>query len=81
MTLKKWRLEEIARAALIVLVSGIQIYVVLDRLSDGELSEHLSLWFAYKRYDLQEKLRVEREVSENKGAVLFEAISIIEKGE
>lgn len=57
---------------------AVQIYTVIDILTDGRLTSDLSTRTVKLRARIKEAYRREREVRKNTGAVIFDAITTVE---
>ena len=71
-------LHDIVIAGCYVVAIGLEAYMLLDRLTDGEFSQTCSIKFAHLRARIRRFFDIERRIQKETGAVIWEAQQVIE---
>ena len=70
--------KDVIMDTIIAFMVGVQIYMILDEVTDGNFSRELSVRTTKLRAKLERMIEIEQRVQRDTGAVIFEAISTIE---
>ncbi len=70
--------RDIVMDTVLVILVGIQAFIIMDELSDGKLSREISVKIAYTRARIKNYVDREETVRKNVGSVIFDAINTVE---
>jgi hypothetical protein len=70
--------RDIVMDTILIILVGIQAFIILDELSDGKLSREMSVKIAYTRARIKTYIDREEAVRKQTGSVIFDAINTVE---
>jgi hypothetical protein len=70
--------RDIVMDTVLVFLVGVQIYMILDEVTDGNFSRELSVKITKNKARIKELIEIERRVQKDTGSVIFEAITTVE---
>jgi hypothetical protein len=70
--------RDLVMDTIIAFMVGIQIYMILDEVSDGNFSREFSVKLTKWKAKLRKAIEIEERMQRDTGATIFEAITIVE---
>jgi hypothetical protein len=75
------RIRDIAMDTIIVIAIGIQVFMVVDQITDGKLMTELSVRTTKTRAKVKGYFERERTMQRDTGRVIWDAFNIVEDGD